>query len=145
MPSTERPGDSSVFLKDLNSKFGTFLNEQRVTGGQMIEIKAEDATIRIGANQTFLHIHKKTLQVCGTRLDKQEKTKLKQYAKAIQGKVVNEMNTATHLICNKITATVKSLTAIALGVKMINLKWLAFAETTNSLELIPPVERYSYY
>lgn len=141
-PSTDPlRADHKLFVKDLGSKFGTFLNEERLPANQLVEIKDDDAMVRIGANQTFVRVTRKTFQFCGTRLDKAEKTKLKQYCKLIQGKVINEIETATHLICNKITATVKTLSAIALGVKMINLNWLQFADTNKSLELIPPIDR----
>ena len=142
-PATDalRP-DHKLFVKDLGSKFGTFLNDERLPANQMVEIKADEGMIRLGANQTFIRVARRTFQLCGTRLEKAEKTQLKQYTKLIQGKVTNEIEHSTHLICNKITATVKTLSAIALGVKMISLQWLQFAETNKSLELIPPVERY---
>ncbi len=62
-------------------------------------------------------------------------------AKEIQAKIVTKAEHATHVVCTKVTATIKSLIAIALKLKCITLGWLKFCETTNVIELIPPVER----
>ncbi len=63
------------------------------------------------------------------------------FAKLVQAKIVTKPETATHVVSTKITATIKSLVAIALKLKCITLNWLEFCETTNAIELIPPIER----
>jgi hypothetical protein len=57
--------------------------------------------------------------------------------KVIGAENLQTLDGVTHLITTKATATVKFLTALVVPtMKIVNLSWLDFAETTNPIQLI---------
>jgi NAD-dependent DNA ligase len=78
------------------------------------------------------------MSFCLTRLDKNEKEKLKIQAKKINAKVTNYVEQCSHLIANKATATVKLLTALVMKIPIVTLDWLlSFTEREGDVTLMP--------
>jgi hypothetical protein len=135
------------------------MNDEKLEPNVPVDVPASGTIIKIGGGSSSIRLINKTLSLCPTRLDKQEKERLKvsnqpsvslifnkifiykHLAKCMQAKIVSKAEVATHIVSTKITATIKSLIAIALRLKCITLNWLEFCETANVIELIPPVER----
>ncbi len=71
------PQFPKVAVKDLNSKFGTYINNERLSPALLVDIPVTGTVIKIGGGCSYIRIAYKTLSLCPTRLDKQEKEKLK--------------------------------------------------------------------
>ena len=133
-------------MRDLGSKFGTFVLEEN---GNTIRVPPEEPhriesgqTIRFGIQHSRIVFEHETMLLCATRLDKKEKERLKSVSKIIGARIVSHAEECTHLISNKLAATVKMLTAIAKGASVVTLEWLSFVDaTTLPAEEIAPVDR----
>ena len=126
-------------MKDLNSKFGTFINGSKIPPNENIQIE-KGKIITFGALGCKIKISRCHLSFCMTRLEKQDKDRLKANVKAIGGKIVNKPEQATHIVANKAAATIKMLTAIVMNLKIITGEWLNFSATIRSTEIIPSEE-----
>jgi pSer/pThr/pTyr-binding forkhead associated (FHA) protein len=68
---------SNLYLKDLNSRFGSFLNDAQLPGDKSILVSTTEAVLKLGAGTTTIRLIKKTFSLCPTRLEKPEKERLK--------------------------------------------------------------------
>jgi hypothetical protein len=137
--------DGSLKVKDLGSKFGTFIEAgtdktkveepTALTSGQTVRFGALNSTV------TFLFVR---FAFCTTRIEKQDKDLLKSCCKMLKGKIVNQAEDATHLVSNKFAATVKMLTAIVLNLKIVTLDWFSFLDQWESRVIfeIPDADRF---
>ncbi len=129
---------TKISLTDSASRFGTSINENKLPPNQ--EVAIEPGTIvKFGAVNSRIHFVKYKFSFCITRLEKPDKDRLKRNAKSINAKIVQVAESATHLVCNKYTATIKLLTAIVLDLKIVTNEWLiSFTEAENKpAEIIP--------
>lgn len=140
--------DGTLTVRDMGSKFGTFVE---VPGAEPIKIVSHTVvsgqTIQFGALHSKVTFHLAKFSFCTTRLEKQDKEKLKAYCHILKARIVNQAEAATHLISNKFAATVKMLTAIVLNVKLISMEWFSFLDawdTAGSLLELPSVVRYAW-
>jgi hypothetical protein len=137
---------NGVFLIDLKSTLGTFLNGNRVPPQEMISLSSRGNLIKLGNEHTTIRISEVSYKFCPTRLEKLEKDKLKSIVKFIGGEIVKQVETCSHVLCNRFSATVKTLTAIVLQKPIISLHWVeSFANPTTSTSnaiLIPDVKEF---
>jgi len=130
--------DNILSVKDLNSRFGTFVNDKKlVSGDSVVCTENEKIVVRLGVASWRLLLSKSPVQICSTRLEKHEKELLKKRVKLLGAVMAQQMETATHLVTNKATATVKFLYALVSSMKIVTLSWLEFSETSKPIELIP--------
>lgn len=140
--------NETLLVKDLGSKFGTFLvdgNDATRIGGPQQVVSGQ--TFRFGALQSRVTFHF-GISFCTTRLEKKDKEKLKNYCAQLKATVVNQPEFASYLVATKFAATVKMLTAIVLNVPLITLEWFSFLDNFDSLNgaiELPSPEKYATF
>ena len=127
-------GDDA-YVTELGSKFGTKIDGIDCKKDDKIRLK-EGQIIQIGISGSKVTLQRYFLNLCPTKLDKQEKEKLKNIVKSINAKTVKTVSECTHLLCNRFTATLKVVTAIALGKPIITTDALHFLQN-NTAHTIP--------
>jgi predicted component of type VI protein secretion system len=137
--------DGSLMVRDLGSKFGTFVE---APGAEPLKIQSHilvsGQTCLFGALHSRITFHTTKFSFCTTRLERPDKEKLKTYCKILNARTVSHAEGATHLVSNKFAATVKMLTAIVLNVKLISMGWFTFLDcwdTAGPILEIPAVAR----
>lgn len=69
---------SSLVVKDLNSRFGTFINDRRLVPGETVTCKeSEKMVVKLGVASWKLVLSKRSYKFCSTRLEKSERERLK--------------------------------------------------------------------
>jgi hypothetical protein len=130
---------SSVSIVDLASRYGSTVNGTKLQGNVPFHVE-NGMVARFGVGNVRIRFTRRTYNYCTTRLDKSEKDKLKRCTKITGGRIVSQVEHATHVVANKAAATVKMLTALVVPLKMVRADWLSFAEGTKPAELIPKEE-----
>lgn len=74
---TQSSSGTKLYLVDLGSKFGTFVNDERITPNTPIEMKGSEVKVAIGGTGTVIHLIWKEIRICMTRVDKKEKEMVK--------------------------------------------------------------------
>jgi pSer/pThr/pTyr-binding forkhead associated (FHA) protein len=133
--------NKKLILRDLGSKFGTFLganNDLKVDSTKDPLELASGQVVRFGAVHSRVRFVRVTMSLCLTRLDKKEKEKVKAAASISGSKIVNAAEDATHIITNSISgATLKIITGLVLKKSIVTTDWLSFLFTEKPSELIP--------
>jgi pSer/pThr/pTyr-binding forkhead associated (FHA) protein len=131
---------NSVFVLDLKSTLGTFVNGNRIRPSEKVQISS-GTIIKFGNEHTTVRILEIQFKFCPTRLEKPEKEKLKTIVGLIGAEIVKQVETCSHVLCNRFSATVKTLTAIVLQKPIVSLHWVeAFANCTSNSVIIPDVK-----
>lgn len=134
---------NGLFLVDLKSTLGTFLNGIRIKSNEPTPLISGNL-IKFGNEHTTARIVNVCYKFCPTRLEKPEKEKLKQVIGNIDAEIVKQVETCTHVLCNRFSATVKTLTAIVLQKPIVSFHWIeSFANSSSNSVLIPDVKEYS--
>ncbi|RYY78278.1 FHA domain-containing protein [archaeon] len=76
---TQSDSGTMLHLVDLGSKFGTFVNDERIAPQTPVEIKDREVKVGIGGSGTVIHVTRKDIRICMTRVDKLEKDMVKVY------------------------------------------------------------------
>jgi len=79
--------------------------------------------IKFGAADSIVKIRNITYKLCATRLEKPHKELLKSFVKTTGSIVVSRVEDSTHLIANKVAATIKLLQCIAENRPIVRLDW----------------------
>ena len=69
--------DQGLWVKDLNSRFGSTLNDQKLSPDIAIPLNQLHSVLKLGAMRTVIEIINYSFFFCTTRLEKGEKEKLK--------------------------------------------------------------------
>lgn len=129
--------DGSMNLIDLGSRFGTSNNGSKLQANTPISIYS-GMVVKFGATNAKVRFVRKQLSFCMTRLDKSDKDRMKRLAKIVGAKIVNNPESATHIISNKFAATIKLLVALVLNLNIVHISWLNFIDSsTNAATIIP--------
>lgn len=129
-----------IYIKDLKSTIGTFINGDKINSNENISLKSGDL-IKFGNEHTIVRIIQFKFKFCPTRLEKNEKEKLKLITNNIDGEIVKNVENSTHILCNRFSATVKTLTAIVLQKPIVSLHWVeSFASSTLSPSSSPVID-----
>jgi nibrin len=135
-----RLGVDGLFIRDLKSTLGTFINGNRIPPNEMVPITSGNI-LKFGNEHTTVRILKFRFKFCPTRLEKPEKEKLKSIVGLIDAEIVKHVETCSHVLCNRFSATVKTLTAIVLQKPIVSLHWVeSFANSTSNSVIIPDVK-----
>ncbi len=70
------PGDTLI-VRDLDSRFGTSLNKAKLEPSKSFQVFGQQTVLGVGGSGTQMTLCNVTLSFCATRLDKQDKDKLK--------------------------------------------------------------------
>eukprot|EP01032_Pedospumella_encystans_P013555 gene13555-15599_t len=133
---------STLHIVDLASRYGSSVNGAKLQGNVPFPVE-DGAVARFGVGNVRIRFTRRSYTYCTTRLEKAEKDKLKRCAKITGGRIVTQVEHATHVVANEVAATVKMLTALVVPLKMVRAEWLSFAEGSNAAELIPREEDFS--
>ncbi|KAG4099238.1 hypothetical protein H8356DRAFT_1038324 [Neocallimastix lanati (nom. inval.)] len=126
-----------VILKDLDSKFGTSVNSERINGSIIL---SDDNDIKFGAFSEY-RLKYIPIIICFSSLSSVEKAELT--ALAVKNGVTltkSWTSNCTHLIMNKIKVTQKVILALVYNKEIVNMKWLEDFENCNFKDFRIPNE-----
>lgn len=132
----------SIQIVDLSSRYGSTAHGVKLQANVPFQVDI-GVTVRFGVGNVRIRFVKRYYTFCTTRLEKPEKDRLKKCAKAMNGRIVSQIEHATHVVCSKAAATVKLLTALVVPLKIITVDWIGFMEGTKAAEQIPNEDRYA--
>jgi hypothetical protein len=124
----------SIFVKDTESKYGTYINGNRITTQQL---NVGD-TLKLGLGNVEYTLVFKPLRICCSGLSKQQRNVLKDICNRVGGELTDDPNICTHLVMVSISITSKVLVALARSVPFVTLKWLEDITSAS----IPPITKY---
>ena len=129
-----------LFLIDLGSKFSTIISDNKCE--KNIKYRLIDGDIvNFGAIGCAVEISRLVLQLCTTKLDKGDKDKLKILSKSVNFEIVKSVEQCSHLICNRFSATVKTLDSIVTHKPIVTIDWLLSFGSDSSSFIVPPVDK----
>uniref|UniRef100_A0A8D3CG12 Nibrin n=1 Tax=Scophthalmus maximus TaxID=52904 RepID=A0A8D3CG12_SCOMX len=103
--------DQTLTLKD-TSKYGTFVNSQRLTENTSVNLKSGDI-VTFGAFHSKFSVEHQKPVVCSSCLDNDGKASLSQALLALGGKLVNSWTQdCTHLVMPSVKVTIKTISAL---------------------------------
>lgn len=129
----------SISIVDLASRYGSSANGVKIQANVPFQVE-NGVVARFGVGNVRIRFVKRYYAFCTTRLEKPDKDRLKRCAKAMNGRIVSQVEHATHVVCSKIAATVKLLTALVVPLKIITVDWVGFMEGNKAAEPIPREE-----
>lgn len=132
-------------IRDLNSKFLTHLRDTQVTPDVDVHVVSGDV-VRLGAGSTEIRFTWCSFLFTSTRLEANDKERLRMCCESIGASYTDGGQHWTHLFANKISATVKILSALVLRRPIVTVDWVAaFADPSLSTKAaavtIPPPSR----
>lgn len=103
--------DQTLTLKD-TSKYGTFVNSQRLTGDEPVNLKSGDS-VTFGVFHSKFSVDHLQPVVCSSCLDNNGKASLSQALLPVGGKLVNTWTQdCTHLVMPTVKVTIKTISAL---------------------------------
>uniref|UniRef100_H3DLW9 Nibrin n=1 Tax=Tetraodon nigroviridis TaxID=99883 RepID=H3DLW9_TETNG len=129
-------------LKD-SSKYGTFVNSQRLTGNTAVDLKSGDSVTFGVFESKFIVEHLKPV-VCSSCLDPNGKAVLSQSLAALGGELVNSWSLeCTHLVMTSVKVTVKTISALLCCVPIVKPEFFSELSRCVQQKLPPPkAERF---
>ena len=128
--------DEDLFIKDLGSKYCTSARSSMCVPNVLTRVHDGDE-IKFGVSGSSVVVRRAILSLCFTRLEKSERDKLKQLSKALNATLVKTVEQCDLLICNKLSATLKVLTAIVYNKKIVTIEWMAFLCSSEGKQAKP--------
>uniref|UniRef100_A0A4W6BIH3 Nibrin n=1 Tax=Lates calcarifer TaxID=8187 RepID=A0A4W6BIH3_LATCA len=134
--------DQILTLKD-TSKYGTFVNSQRLTDNTPVNLKSGDSVTFGAFNSKFSVDHQKPV-VCSSCLDNDGKASLSQALLALGGKLVNTWTEdCTHLAMPSVKVTIKTISALLCCRPIVKPEF--FSELHNAVQQkLPPPKPESF-
>ncbi|XP_060631557.2 nibrin [Anolis sagrei] len=118
-------------LKDL-SKYGTFVNEEKLTNGIPRTLKSGDR-VTFGVFESKYRVEYEPLVVCSSCLDVSQKSLINKNIHQLGGHVVNEWKEeCTHLVMASVKITVKTICALICGRPIVKPEY--FDELVKAVE-----------
>jgi hypothetical protein len=132
--------DGNLYAIDLGSKFKSYIGETLMAPNEKFQIHSGNI-LKVGiAPGMQIKFHQKRFNFTGTRLEMNDKERLKRLCRHIGARYTDSGGDWTHLFANKFSATIKTLTAIMCNKPLVNVEWLAsFAAISSTSALIPSV------
>lgn len=129
--------DQTLILKD-TSKYGTFVNSQRVAENTPVNLKSGDEVIFGVFHSKFSVGHLKLL-VCSSCLDNDGKASLSQVLLALGGKLVNNWTQdCTHLVMPTAKVTIKTISALLCCRPIVKPEFFSELNRAAQQKLHPP-------
>jgi nibrin len=130
------PTTGCLQLVDLESRYGTSVDGTKLAPNSPITI-THGMIVRFGVGTARVRFVKKVYSFCSTRLERVDKDRLKRLTKLMNAKITTKLEGATHVVTNSAAATLKTLAAVTIPLKLITVDWLGFMDGSRSWELIP--------
>uniref|UniRef100_A0A3Q3MF21 Nibrin n=1 Tax=Mastacembelus armatus TaxID=205130 RepID=A0A3Q3MF21_9TELE len=129
--------DQTLILKD-TSKYGIFVNSQRVTGNVSVNLKSGDI-VTFGVFHSKFTVNHQKLVVCSSCLDSDCKASLSQTLLALGGKLVNTWTEdCTHLTMPSVKVTVKTISALLCCCPIVKPEFFSELDKAVQQKLPPP-------
>ncbi|XP_070822387.1 nibrin [Chaetodon trifascialis] len=129
--------DQTLTLKD-TSKYGTFVNSQRLTENTPVTLKSGD-NVTFGVFESkFSVVHQKPV-VCSSCMDSDGKASLSQALLAVGGKLVNSWSQdCTHLVMPSAKVTIKTICALLCCRPIVKPEFFSELSRAAQQKLPPP-------
>ncbi|XP_058131686.1 nibrin isoform X1 [Dasypus novemcinctus] len=129
-------------IKD-NSKYGTFVNEEKMQNGISQTLKTGDR-VTFGVFESKFRVEYEPLVACSSCLDVSGKTALNQAILQLGGLTVNNWTEeCTHLVMISVKVTIKTICALICGCPIVKPEYFTeFLKAVRSKKQPPQIERF---
>ncbi|XP_075861286.1 nibrin isoform X1 [Microcebus murinus] len=129
-------------IKD-NSKYGTFINEEKMQNGLSQTLKTGDR-ITFGVFESKFRVEYEPLVACSSCLDVSGKTALNQAILQLGGITVNNWTEeCTHLVMISVKVTIKTICALICGRPIVKPEYFTeFLKAVQSKKQLPQIESF---
>ncbi|KAL1775721.1 nibrin [Sigmodon hispidus] len=129
-------------IKD-NSKYGTFVNEEKMQNGLPYTLKTGDR-VTFGVFESKFRVEYEPLVVCSSCLDVPGKTVLNQAILQLGGLTANNWTEeCTHLVMSSVKVTIKTICALICGRPIVKPEYFSeFLKAVESKKQPPELERF---
>ncbi|TEA41992.1 hypothetical protein DBR06_SOUSAS30110002, partial [Sousa chinensis] len=129
-------------IKD-NSKYGTFVNEEKMQNGLSRILKTGDR-VTFGVFESKFRVEYEPLVACSSCLDVSGKTALSQAVLQLGGLTVNNWTEeCTHLVMTSVKVTIKTICALICGRPIVKPEYFTeFLKTVQSKKQPPEIESF---
>eukprot|EP00063_Salmo_salar_P082688 XP_014057523.1 PREDICTED: nibrin-like [Salmo salar] len=135
--------DQALTLKD-SSKYGTFVNEERLSGDTPRSLTAGDR-VTFGVFHSKFSVQQVTVVVCSSCVDNEGKVSLSQTLQLLGGRLTNTWTQdCTHLVMPTVKVTIKTICALLCCRPIVKQEF--FTELTKALQQKqPPPKAESFF
>lgn len=132
----------TLTIKD-NSKYGTFINEEKMQNGLSSTLKTGDR-VTFGVFESKFRVEYEPLVVCSSCLDVSGKTVLNQAILQLGGLTANSwMEECTHLAMSSVKVTIKTICALICGRPIVKPEYFSeFLKAVESKKQPPEIESF---
>lgn len=132
----------TLTIKD-NSKYGTFVNEEKMQNGLPCTLKTGDR-VTFGVFESKFRVEYEPLVVCSSCLDIPGKTDLNQAVLQLGGFTTNSWTEeCTHLVMASVKVTIKTICALICGCPIVKPEYFSeFLKAVESKKQPPEMERF---
>lgn len=132
----------TLTIKD-NSKYGTFVNEEKMQTGLSCTLKTGDR-VTFGVFESKFRVEYEPLVVCSSCLDVSGKTVLNQAILQLGGLTANNWTEeCTHLVMSSVKVTIKTICALICGCPVIKPEYFSeFLKAVESKKQPPEIESF---
>lgn len=132
----------TLTIKD-NSKYGTFVNEEKMQTGLSCNLKTGDR-VTFGVFESKYRVEYEPLVVCSSCLDVSGKTVLNQAILQLGGLTANNWTEeCTHLVMSSVKVTIKTICALICGCPIIKPEYFSeFLKAVESKKQPPEIESF---
>lgn len=129
-------------IKD-NSKYGTFVNEEKMQNGLSHTLKTGDR-VTFGVFESKFRVEYEPLVVCSSCLDVSGKTALNQAVLQLGGLTTNNWTEeCTHLVMVSVKVTIKTICALICGRPIVKPEYFSeFLKAVESKKQLPEIESF---
>ncbi|CAO2581182.1 Nbn [Lemmus lemmus] len=132
----------SLTIKD-NSKYGTFVNEEKMQNGLLCTLKTGDR-VTFGVFESKFRVEYEPLVVCSSCLDIPGKTDLNQAVLQLGGLTTNNWTEGcTHLVMASVKVTIKTICALICGRPIVKPEYFSeFLKAVESKKQPPEIKSF---
>ncbi|XP_051016531.1 nibrin [Acomys russatus] len=132
----------TLTIKD-NSKYGTFVNEEKMQNGLSYTLKTGDR-VTFGVFESKFRVEYEPLVVCSSCLDVTGKAALNQAVLQLGGLTTNNWaEECTHLVMSSVKVTIKTICALICGCPIIKPEYFSeFLKAVESKKQPPEIESF---
>ncbi|XP_074056009.1 nibrin [Macrotis lagotis] len=143
MTSLSQASEIPVLTIKDNSKYGTFVNEEKMQNGTVLPLKTGDR-VTFGVFESKFRVEYEPLVACPSCLDVSGKTVLNQAVLKLGGLVVNSWTEeCTHLVMVSVKVTIKTICALICGCPIVKPDYfIEFLKAIRTKKQLPKLESF---
>ncbi|XP_036293229.1 nibrin isoform X4 [Pipistrellus kuhlii] len=141
--SLSQPHEIPVLTIRDSSKYGTFVNEEKMQNGLSQTLQSGDR-ITFGVFESKFRVEYEPLVACSSCLDESGKNALSQAILQLGGLTVNNWTEdCTHLVMMSVKVTIKTICALICGRPIVKPEYFTeFLKAVQSKKQLPQIERF---